>query len=132
MEGKRGESEIMQTLKKVKKLYAETETTGFITLNELMKRKFIDYPIDLAIDDWNLSSADVVFVGSCKELDEKILPLTIWFDYVYPKMKLFVLGFCHFEGYKVFEIYLTPRNIKYLIEILQKGLEYLGEDEKEK
>jgi hypothetical protein len=134
-----------QTLRKVKALHKEG-VTDITTLEKLMKltekKKVIDLPKFLELQDEDLPSAEVVIdVGYLPEVLEdyneeiRFLPFEVWWGCVYPISRLFVLEFWKLWNNttcKIFEMYLTPQDIKNLIEILQKGLEYLKQFEQDK
>jgi len=146
--GNKKKESLMQTLKKVWALRKEeraTKSVEFISLAQLLKKKFKDMPVELEPQDWDLPSAEVIIdvgglphiLNSDRQVDEenKILPFEVWWGCVYPKKRLFVLefwhlfpdpfGFAKWATTKTFEMYLSPGNIRDLIAILQKGLEYL-------
>jgi len=131
-----------QTLRKVKALHKEG-VPDIIALDEFMKiiekKKVVDLPKFLEFQDEDLPSAEVVIdVGYLPDVLEdyneeiRFLPFEVWWGCVYPGNHLFVLEFCSLwddnTTCKIFEMYLTPQDIRKLIKILQKGLEYLEKD----
>jgi hypothetical protein len=124
-----------------------------LTLEKVKKIQNTDpFLVELEMKDWDTPSADVVIdFGDLHFLlcskggynkDQKISPFEIWWGCIYPELQLFVLEFWNicpsslffsqWDTWKTFEVYLTPDNIKKLIEILQKGLEYLEKYSKKK
>jgi len=122
--------EILQKVKEIVSI--ENTVSGLISIAELLELP--TEPIEeLHPKDWNLPSAicvidfDFLFdLKSCKETD-KLMGFDIYWGCVYPERQLFVLEFWEAVNTtgKIFEMYLTPLQIKRLIKILRKGLEYL-------
>ena len=121
-----------EILQKVKEIVSTT-VSGPISVAELLKSP-IEPIVKLHPKDWNLPSATCVIdfdfllaLKSCKETD-KLMGFDIYWGCVYPKKQLFVLEFWIIVDNttcETFKMYLTPQQIKRLIKILQKGLEYL-------
>ena len=143
--GSKKKESFEQILKKVKALDKERKSIKNLPLKEILKKKFKDRIVELESQDWDLLSAEVVIdvwdlprvLNSCGQVngENRFLPFEIWWDRIYPKKRLFVLEFWHifpdpfgiakWSTAKTFEVYLSPENIRDLIKILQKGLEYL-------
>jgi hypothetical protein len=131
---------IEQTLKEIKVLHKE-EATKFLSIKQLMKKKFKDLPVLLDFEYYGLPSADVIinvgdlpFILEVFDKKEKFLPFEVWWGCVYPKKRLFVLEFWKAWGNdtcRIFEMYLTPQDIRNLIEILQTGLAHLEQYEQD-
>jgi hypothetical protein len=133
-----------QVLRKVQALDKERKSTRDMLEERILKKHFKDMPVLLESQDWNLPAAEVIidfgrlpFIFNSEEIDEKnkILPFAVWWGRIYPKNRLFILefwrifpdpsGLAKWATAKTFEMYLSPGNIRNLIGILQKGLEYL-------
>jgi len=122
-----------EILQKVKEIVS-IEDTGLTIISAKELSELSTEPVvELHPDDFNLPSAicvidfDFLFdLKSCKETD-KLMGFDIYWGSVYPEKQLFVLEFWEAVNTtgKIFEMYLTPQQIKRLIKILQKGLEYL-------
>jgi hypothetical protein len=139
--GSRKKESCEQTLKKLKELFKEENCERFLSIKQIVKKKYKDLPVLLDFEDYGLPSVDVIMdVGDLPYIlevfneKERFLPFEVWWGCVYPKKHLFILEFWKAWGNdtgRIFEMYLTPQDIRNLIEILRKGLEYLETDEQD-
>jgi len=135
-----------EILQRVKEIVQEENAQDFkpIPAKELMQEPMKNPVVELEPDDFNLPSATCVIDFGLLHIfkpcrgEDKIMAFDIWWGCVYPEKQLFILEFWEAEPNttgKIFEMYLTSQNIKFLIKILQKGLEYLkkyGQNEQAK
>jgi len=130
--------EILQKVKEVVPMTKSILVLGPMSAKELLELPIKNSVVELHPEDFNLSPATCVIdfdflfdLKSCKETD-KLMGFDIYWGCVYPEKQLFVLEFWEAVNTtgKIFEMYLTPQQIKRLIKILRKGLEYLKKYDK--
>jgi hypothetical protein len=134
--------EIVQKVKEIVQKESSIQRSEWISIKELLEMSIKDPVAELESDNFKLPSATCVIdfdllhifkVCKPRKREDKIMAFDIFWGCVYPKSQLFVLEFWQAEPDtlgKIFDIYLTPQDIKFLIKILRKGLEYLKKYDK--
>jgi hypothetical protein len=125
--------EILQKVKEIVPMTKSILVLGPMSAKELLELPIKNSVVELHPEDFNLPSAicviDFDFLYDLKSFKgtNKLMVFDIYWGCVYPERQLFVLEFWEAVNTtgKIFEMYLTPQQIKCLIKILQKGLEYL-------